>query len=211
MPALRSGPLRSRSANCFGSSDAEVPCAGTVFHWEPNPKLLCLMQGSRGSRVFRTNTFPQHLRRGGHSAALGRGAGSPRRRVGGGGAAGPGREEGRPTWTTGPGGGRGSGGAGQSARPAAGQPLPARAPADPAQLRSLRAAGTGRTDPACGCRQTPAVESRPPSTGAAFLRQFRTCLRRDAGTFTASLRRRWAARWAPAGILCGEIRTWLRL
>lgn len=42
------------------------------------------------------------------------------------------------------------------------------------------------------------------SAAAAFLRQFRTCLRRDLGTFPVGLRRRWATPGAPAGRWLGE-------
>lgn len=74
---------------------------------ESAPSSTPLCGAQRGSQVFRKNTFPQHLRSGGHSAAHGRdaenraaGAGRPSR--------GAGRGEGWPTWTTGLGGDRGS-------------------------------------------------------------------------------------------------------
>lgn len=99
----------------------ETASVGTVFDGEPNPKFHSLMQGSLGSQVFGKNTFPQHLRSGGHSEALGRGAGSRAgARRGGRQSPGAGREEGRPTWTT-------EGPANQRC-PRWARPLPARAP-----------------------------------------------------------------------------------
>lgn len=175
---------------------------GTVFDGEPNPKFRSLMQGSRGSQVFEKNTFPQHLRSDGHSEALRRGAGNRAgARRGGRQSPGAGREEGRPTWTTGSGGGR--------ARPisaARGGPGLSR----PARLQAgLRTAGCAR--PGRGAPTPRGAAARPQewsragaSAAAAFLRQFRTCPRRDLGTFPVSPRRRWATPGAPAGRWHGE-------
>ena len=133
----------------------------------------------------------------------------------------------------GPRGPPGRAGEGAAAGPAnqrgprwAGPSRPARLPAPPCTALCARPGRGARSRRAAAAGPQEGSRARA-STVAAFLRQFRTCLRRDVGTFTDSLRRCWATPWAPAGKWRGERppasvrrsvprpgpgrRTWLRL